>query len=96
MILEKFRLEGRNALVTGSRSGLGAAMAIALAQAGANVVVHGSRCRGSSETEMDEVCAAVKATGRKTVRAIADLSDPKSQANWCPSPSRNWGALTYS
>lgn len=78
MILEKFRLEGRNALVTGSRSGLGAAMAIALAQAGANVVVHGSRCRGSSETEMDEVCAAVKATGRKTVRAIADLSDPKS------------------
>jgi 2-deoxy-D-gluconate 3-dehydrogenase len=78
MILEKFRLEGRNALVTGSRSGLGAAMAIALAQAGANVVVHGSKCRGSSDTETDEVCAAVKATGRKAVRAIADLSDPKS------------------
>jgi 2-deoxy-D-gluconate 3-dehydrogenase len=78
MILESFRLEGRNALVTGSRSGLGAAMAIALAQAGANVVVHGSRCRGSGDTEMGEVCAAVKSTGRKAVRAVVDLSDPKS------------------
>jgi 2-deoxy-D-gluconate 3-dehydrogenase len=78
MILDQFRLEGRNALVTGSRSGLGAAMAIALAQAGANVVVHGSRCRGSSDTEMDEVCDAVKAVGRKAIQAVADLSDPKS------------------
>ena len=78
MILDKFRLEGKNALVTGSQSGLGAAMAIGLAQAGANVVVHGSKDRGSSDTEMDQVCAAVDAVGRKAVRAVADLSDPKS------------------
>ena len=73
MILDTFRLEGRNALVTGSRTGLGAAMAIALAEAGANVVIHGSR-----DTGIDDVCASVCATGRKAVRAVADLTDPKS------------------
>src|ERR1700682_5186959 len=78
MILDKFRLEGRNALVTGSRSVIGAARAIGLAQAGANVVVHGSRSRGSNDTEMDQVCAAVESLGRKAVRAVADLSDPEA------------------
>jgi NAD(P)-dependent dehydrogenase (short-subunit alcohol dehydrogenase family) len=37
MSLDAFRLEGKNALVTGSRRGLGAAIAEALAKAGANV-----------------------------------------------------------
>jgi 2-dehydro-3-deoxy-D-gluconate 5-dehydrogenase len=41
MILDKFQLSGRNALVTGSSRGLGAAIALALAQAGANVGCHG-------------------------------------------------------
>ncbi len=43
MILEKFSLKGKVALVTGSSRGLGAGMAIALAQAGADVAIHGSR-----------------------------------------------------
>jgi 2-deoxy-D-gluconate 3-dehydrogenase len=69
--LRAFSLEGRNALVTGSRTGLGAAMAIALAEAGANVVVHGSSAEG-----IDDVCSAVRATGAKAVAAQADLSKP--------------------
>jgi len=73
VILDAFRLVGSNALVTGSRTGLGAAMAIGLAEAGANVVIHGSQ-----DTGIDKVCAAVCATGRKAVRAVADLADPKS------------------
>ncbi len=43
MVLEKFSLKGKVALVTGSSRGLGAGMAIALAQAGADVAIHGSR-----------------------------------------------------
>jgi len=43
MILERFSLKGKTALVTGSSRGLGAAIALALAEAGANVAVHGSR-----------------------------------------------------
>lgn len=41
MILELFELKGKNALVTGSSRGLGTAIAIALAEAGANVGCHG-------------------------------------------------------
>jgi 2-dehydro-3-deoxy-D-gluconate 5-dehydrogenase len=42
-ILDQFRLDGKVALVTGSASGLGAAIAIALAEAGASVGCHGNR-----------------------------------------------------
>jgi 2-dehydro-3-deoxy-D-gluconate 5-dehydrogenase len=42
-ILDRFRLDGRLALVTGSAGGLGAAIALALAEAGAEVACHGNR-----------------------------------------------------
>ncbi len=42
MILDQFRLDGKVALVTGASAGLGAAMAVALAEAGADVVCHGN------------------------------------------------------
>jgi 2-dehydro-3-deoxy-D-gluconate 5-dehydrogenase len=42
LILDRFSLKGKTALVTGSSRGLGAAIAIALAEAGADVAVHGS------------------------------------------------------
>ncbi len=73
MILESFSLRGRNALVTGSRRGLGAAMAIGLAEAGANVVIHGQQ----DTKGPDEVCAAVRAAGVQAVPAAGDLSDPE-------------------
>jgi 2-deoxy-D-gluconate 3-dehydrogenase len=43
VILERFSLKGKTALVTGSSRGLGAGIAVALAEAGANVAIHGSR-----------------------------------------------------
>ena len=51
MVLESFRLDGKNALVTGSSRGLGAAIAIALAQAGANVGCHGRSADGKATSE---------------------------------------------
>ena len=64
-ILDFFRLDNKVALVTGAASGLGAAIATALAQAGANVAVHGNR-RAATET--------AEAIGSKAAAFRADLS----------------------
>jgi len=76
MILDAFSLKGRNALVTGSRSGLGAGMACGLAQAGANVVIH-----DCADFGMEEVCATALKAGAKVVRKLADVSDPQACAD---------------
>jgi 2-dehydro-3-deoxy-D-gluconate 5-dehydrogenase len=64
-----FDLTGKVALVTGASGGLGAAIAIALAEAGADVAVHGnSRAPKAAE-------AAVTAAGRRALSVVGDLRD---------------------
>ena len=65
-----FRLDGKVALVTGAGRGLGAAIAQALAIAGADVVLH------SSSKPADATAAAIQATGRRTAVVTADLAQP--------------------
>jgi 2-deoxy-D-gluconate 3-dehydrogenase len=67
-VMERFRLDGKTALVTGSASGLGAAIALALAEAGASVACHGNR-RPAEETS-----AKIRAMGRGSESFAADLS----------------------
>lgn len=69
MILDQFRLDGKVALVTGSSAGLGAAIAVALAEAGAAVAVH-----GNSRTPI-ETSERIATLGRKTVSVTGDLAD---------------------
>lgn len=64
-----FDLTGRTALVTGSRTGIGQAVAVALAQAGADLVLHGRT------GDVDETAALVEASGRRVTRWARDLSD---------------------
>jgi 2-deoxy-D-gluconate 3-dehydrogenase len=67
-----FSLSGRRALVTGASGGLGAAIAVALARAGADVVVHGE----VQPADCDATCAAIRAVGVRTAAIAGDLSDP--------------------
>jgi 2-deoxy-D-gluconate 3-dehydrogenase len=87
-IPECFSLKGKNALVTGSRTGLGAAMAIGLAQAGANVVVN-----GSTDVGIDDVCQAVANCGVKAVRAVADVADAAACADLVELTVRELGSI---
>ena len=63
------QLKGKRAVVTGSSSGIGEAIAKAMAAEGASVVVHGRR-----EAEAKRVAAEIKAAGGKAVVALGDLS----------------------
>ena len=70
-ILEKFSLEGQVALVTGCRRGIGRGMALALAEAGADIVgVSATMESSGSEIEKD-----VTAAGRKFFPYACDFSD---------------------
>jgi 3-oxoacyl-[acyl-carrier protein] reductase len=65
-----FDLTGRRALVTGAGHGIGAAIAVALATAGADVVVH----YGRSAAAAGEVVTRIEALGRKAVAVGADVT----------------------
>ena len=66
------RLTGKRALVTGGSRGIGAAIALTLADDGADVVV----TYGRSAERAAEVVAAIKAKGRKALAIQADAADP--------------------
>ena len=67
-ILDRFRLDGKLALVTGSAGGLGSAIAIALAEAGASVACHGNR------RPADDTSKQIRSLGQKSQSFAADLS----------------------
>lgn len=70
-VLDQFRLDGKLALVTGSASGLGRAIAVALAEAGASVACHGNR-RSAHETSK-----TIRSLGRDSQSFTADLGAPR-------------------
>ena len=65
-------LAGMRALVTGSTSGIGRAIALALAAGGADVIIHGRRSRAAA----DETAARVWRAGGRAEVLLADLRDP--------------------
>ncbi|KAH6630088.1 hypothetical protein B0J18DRAFT_363687 [Chaetomium sp. MPI-SDFR-AT-0129] len=73
-----FSLEGHTALVTGGTRGIGQAVAIALAEAGADILLV-QRDPSSTATQ-----SAIQALGRKATIYTADLSDPASVASLVP------------
>lgn len=70
MILDRFRVTDQVAIVTGAGRGIGAATAVALAEAGAHVVL-----ASRTESQLQKVAARVEAVGRRALVVPADLSD---------------------
>jgi 2-deoxy-D-gluconate 3-dehydrogenase len=71
MILDKFKLDGKVAIVTGAARGLGQGMAVGLAEAGADIAL-------VDILDMAESKAQVEALGRKCIAITADLSKKES------------------
>lgn len=70
MILDRFAVTDRVAIVTGSGRGIGAATAVALAEAGADILL-----AARTGEQLAEVARAIEATGRRAVVVTGDLSD---------------------
>jgi 2-dehydro-3-deoxy-D-gluconate 5-dehydrogenase len=68
VVLDQFKLEGKVALVTGASAGLGQAIAIALAEAGADVVCHGNT------RPPDLTLEAISRLGKQTLAVAGDLA----------------------
>ena len=87
MILDAFRLDGKVALVTGAAAGLGAAIAIALAEAGADVACHGN------SRAPDATCEAIARLGRHTAAVSGDLADREVSRTLVETTAREIGPI---
>ena len=88
MILDLFAVPGRAAVVTGAGRGIGAASAIALAEAGADVVISARHAH-----QLDQVAEQIRALGRKAVVIPADLSDLEAAADLADVAQAEFGRL---
>jgi NAD(P)-dependent dehydrogenase (short-subunit alcohol dehydrogenase family) len=70
-VLDRFRLDGRVAVVTGASSGLGAGFAVALAQAGADLILGARRI-----DRLDKVRTEIEKLGRRALVVSTDVGDP--------------------
>jgi NAD(P)-dependent dehydrogenase (short-subunit alcohol dehydrogenase family) len=70
MSAQLLSLEGKVAVVTGGTSGIGRALSLGLAEAGADVIATARR-----QQQVDETASAIEAIGRQTLRLISDVCD---------------------
>ena len=74
MIKDLFNLTGKNALVTGSSQGIGRAIALALAEFGANVIIHNRK----GDEEAQKVAKQIQQQGGKSAVIGVELSEPNA------------------
>ncbi|TFG61813.1 MAG: SDR family oxidoreductase [Spirochaetales bacterium] len=87
-ILERFRIDGKKALVTGAGRGLGKAFALALAEAGADVAIVDINKENGKETTRD-----IQALGRQSCFIHADVSLENESSRMVEQVLAEWGRL---
>lgn len=88
MILDRFRLDDQVAVVTSAGRGLGAAIALAFAEVGADVVI-----AARTRPDLDAVAAQIRATGRRAHVVVGDLAHPEATAQLAAAAVAEFGRL---
>ncbi len=88
MILDRFRLDGRVAVVTGAGRGLGAAIALAFAESGADVLIS-----ARTQSQLEGVAEQVRNTGRRAEIVVADLARPEDTSTLAARAVEAFGRL---
>jgi len=88
-ILDLFKLDGKKAVVTGASGGIGYAVAIALAQAGADVIVH----YHSNKKPTDELIEIIRNYSRNCFSVQADVSDYSEVNQMASLIEEKWGGV---
>jgi 7-alpha-hydroxysteroid dehydrogenase len=88
MILDRFAVEGRVAIVTGAGLGIGRGIAIGLAEAGADLVV-----AARTQSDLEEVASHVRALGRRALVVPTDVTDAGACAQLVARAVEEFGRL---
>lgn len=89
MILDDFLLTDQVAIVTGAGQGIGRAIAVAFAEAGADVSV-----ASRTQSDLDETVALIEATGRKGLAVVTDVMDEDARRNLVDTTVAHFGKLS--
>ncbi len=88
MILDRFRLDDKVAVITGCGRGLGAAIAVAFAEAGADVLI-----ASRTESQLEAVAKQVREAGLRAYTVAADLAYPEATAQLAEQAVAAFGRL---
>ena len=88
MSTQFLNLEGKVAVITGGTSGIGRAMSLGLAEAGADVIATARR-----QQQVDETAGEIEARGRRTLRLASDVCDRASLETLMSTALKSFGKV---
>ena len=88
-VLDQFRLDGQVVVVTGGGRGIGEAIALGMAEAGADIVVAARRT-----AEIEAVAEKVRSLGRKSLAVTTDMMELEQVQSLADQTKNDMGALS--